>query len=88
MDKPYKVIDLKSSFDHPQVKKRFEVTDRLLSGRRPAAIAVEAQGVAVFEQLVWTVTLGDFVSLYTAILNGQNPTPVDIIEKFKQEISK
>lgn len=88
VDKPYKVIDLKSSFDHPQVKKRFEVTDRLLSGRRPAAIAVEAQGVTVFEQLVWTVTLGDFVSLYTAILNGQNPTPVDIIEKFKQEISK
>jgi hypothetical protein len=33
------------------------------------------------------VQLGDFVTLYTAILNGLNPTPVDLIEKFKKELA-
>ncbi|MCA9334207.1 hypothetical protein KC963_04115, partial [Candidatus Saccharibacteria bacterium] len=30
---------------------------------------------------------GDFVSLYTALLNGLNPTPVDLIEKLKKELA-
>src|SRR5690606_7258312 len=41
VDKPYKVVDLRSKFDHPQIQKRFELTDKMLSGRRPAAHVVE-----------------------------------------------
>ena len=86
VDKPYAVIDLRSSFDHPQIKKRFELSARLLSGKRPAPIVVEAEGKTELEQLLWTVVLGDFVSIYTALLNGVNPTPVDLIEKLKKEL--
>jgi glucose/mannose-6-phosphate isomerase len=82
-DKPYTVIDLRSSFEHERIKKRFEVTERLLSGRRPAAHVVEAQGETLLEHLLWSIALGDFVSLYLALLNGLNPTPVDLIEKLK-----
>jgi glucose/mannose-6-phosphate isomerase len=88
IEKPYKIIDLRTSFDHPQVAKRFIVSDKLLSGRRPAAISVNATGGTPLQHILWVVALGDFVSLYTAILNGINPTPVDLIEKFKKEISK
>ncbi len=86
VDKPYGVIDLRSSFDHSRVAKRFEVTARLLSGRRPESIALHAEGETVFQQLVWHVVLGDFVSLYLALLNGLNPMPVDLIEKFKKSL--
>jgi glucose/mannose-6-phosphate isomerase len=85
-EKPYAVIDLTSDFEHDQVKKRFEISDRLLSGKRPAAITVEAKGDTVLKQLLWTVALGDFVSLYTALLNGLNPTPVELIEKLKKAL--
>jgi glucose/mannose-6-phosphate isomerase len=88
LDKPYAVVDLRSNLEHPQVQKRFEVTERMLSGRRPAPIVVEAKGNDVLQQMIWVVVLGDFVSLYTAILNGLNPTPVDIIEKMKAELAK
>lgn len=87
IDKPYTVIDLVSKFDHSQIQKRFALSSRLLSGKRPAPITVELQGDTVLEQLLWAVALGDFVSLYTALLNGLNPTPVDLIEKFKKELS-
>ena len=88
VDKPYAMIELRSNLEHPQVQKRFAVTERLLSGLRPAPIVVTPQGSDILEQLIWTIALGDFVSLYTALLNGINPTPVDLIERFKQELAK
>lgn len=88
VDKPYAVIDLRSSFDHEQVKRRFEISERLLSGKRPHTHVVEAQGNTPLKQLLWIICLGDFVSLYTALLNGLNPTPVDLIEKLKKSLSE
>ena len=87
-DKPYAVVDLRSNLEHPRVQKRFEVTERLLSGLRPAPIVVQAQGETILEQLLWTVALGDFVSLYLALLNGLDPTPVALIEKFKKALDE
>jgi glucose/mannose-6-phosphate isomerase len=86
VDKPYAVIDLRSNLEHPKVQKRFEATERLLSGRRPAPEVVVAEGDSLLKQLLWTIVLGDFVSLYLAILNGLDPTPVDLIEKLKAEL--
>lgn len=84
--KPYTVIDLRSSLEHPRIQKRFEVSARLLSGMRPELIVVEVQGETLPEQLFWAIAFGDFVTLYTAILNGLNPAPVDLIEKFKKSL--
>jgi glucose/mannose-6-phosphate isomerase len=86
VDKPYAIIDLRSKLEHPRIQKRFEVTERLLSGMRPAPIIVEAEGDTLLKQLLWTTQLGDFVTLYTAILNGINPAPVDLVERFKQAL--
>jgi glucose/mannose-6-phosphate isomerase len=88
VDKPYCVVDLRSSLDNPRINKRMELTDRMLSGRRPAAHVVNAQGDTVLQQLLWTSMLGDFVSIYLAILNNVDPTPVDLVEKFKEELNK
>ena len=57
LEKPYAVIDLRSNLEHPQVQKRFEVTERLLSGRRPAPLIVEAHGETLLCQLLWVVAL-------------------------------
>lgn len=85
--KPYGVVELRSQHDHPQIQKRFEVSDRLLSGRRPSPIIVDIpKGVTPLEDLMWAVALGDFVSIYLALANGINPTPVDLIEKLKTEL--
>jgi glucose/mannose-6-phosphate isomerase len=86
--KPYTVIDLRSNLEHPCVQKRFEVTERLLSGRRPAPIVVETQGSNILEHMLWAITLGDFVTIYTALLGNINPAPVDLIEKFKKSLAE
>lgn len=88
VDKPYTIIELKSNLEHPRVQKRFEVSGRLLSGMWPHPHVVEVQGTSLIEQLLWAVAFGDFVTLYTALLNGLNPAPVDLVEKFKEELNK
>lgn len=90
VDKPYAVVYLLSSFDNDRIKKRFNLSDKLLSGRWPSPERIEAQGDTMLKQILWTVALGDFVSLYTAILNGVSPIDTgdkDIIEKFKKELN-
>lgn len=88
VEKPYCVFDLRSSFDNDRITKRFEIVDRLLSGKRPAAHVIDAVGDTLLKQLLWTVVFGDFVSLYVGILNGVDPTPVGLVEKLKEELNK
>lgn len=86
LQKPYAPIFLISDFDHPQIKKRFSLTEKLLSGKMPAPIVVEVLGETALERIFYAVALGDFVSLYLALLNNIDPTPVTLLEKFKTEL--
>lgn len=88
IEKPYAVFDLTSNFDHKRVQKRFEISDRLLSGLRPKAQAIQLQGKTPLGQMLWGSVLADFATIYLAILNGVNPTPVDLVEKLKAELIK
>jgi len=84
VDKPYAVVEIRSNLEHERTQKRFVVSERLLSGKRPAPQVVKPQGKTHLEQLLWTSNFCDFVSIYVAILNGLNPTPVDLVEKLKE----
>lgn len=86
VDKPYAVIELRSSFDHPQVTRRFEISERLLSGMRPVPHIIELQGDTLLKQLLWGVLFGDFVSLYLAFASGVNPVPLPLVDKLKDAL--
>lgn len=88
IEKPFAVFDFNSSFDKPRITQRFELSDRLLSGKRPHAHTIELKGDTLLAQLLWGSILADFASTYTAILNGVNPVPVVLIEKLKQELAE
>lgn len=86
IEKPFAIIDLRSDLDHPRVQQRFELTPKLLSGRRPEPHEVWLHGDSVLCQMICGFILGDIVSIYLGVLNGVNPTPVELVEKFKQEL--
>jgi glucose/mannose-6-phosphate isomerase len=87
-EKPFAVVEIRSKLEHPRVQKRFEVAARILSGMRPAPHVIEPQGDTLPKQLFWSSMYGDFVSIYLALLNGINPTPVDLVEKFKKALDE
>jgi glucose/mannose-6-phosphate isomerase len=86
LQKPYAVAEIRSNLEHPRVQKRFTVSERLLSGLRPAPEVIKPLGESLLQQLLWVSNFCDFVSLYVAILNGLNPTPVDLVEKLKEQL--
>ena len=86
VEKVYGVIDLRSHLEHERVQKRFDLTAKLLSGKRPVPNIIQAKGETLPQQLLWAVAFGDFVSLYLALINNVNPSPVEVQEKFKKEL--
>lgn len=87
VEKPFAVFDIISNLEYSQIKKRFEISDRLLSGRRPKATTIELQGDTLLEQLLWGNVLADYASIYTAVLNNVDPGPVPLITKLKEELA-
>lgn len=87
VDKPFAVFDLRSHFERPRVIERMELTDRLLSGKRPKATVLQLQGENLVQQMLWGLALADATSIYLGILNNVDPAPVEIIERFKKELS-
>lgn len=82
--KPYTVIDLRSALDPAKTREAFEMAERLLSGKRPSPFAVEVAGKTKAQQIVWATVLGDYVTIYTAILNGVNPSTSPIGDSLKK----
>lgn len=87
-EKPFAVVEIRSNLEHERVQKRFEITERLLSGKRPMPQVVQPEGDTLIKQLLWSSVLGDFTTIYLALLNNVNPTPVDLVEKLKLELDK
>jgi glucose/mannose-6-phosphate isomerase len=88
IQKPYAVVEIRSNLEHERVQKRFVVSERLLSGQRPTPEVIEPEGDTLLKQLLWASNFGDFASLYVALLNGLNPTPVDLVEKLKKQLDE
>lgn len=88
IEKPFAVFDIVTPLDKPRVLQRFELTDKLLSGKRPHAYTLELKGDSLLAQLLWGAILADFTSAYAAVLNNVDPTPVVLIEKLKKELAE
>jgi glucose/mannose-6-phosphate isomerase len=48
---------------------------------------VTARGSSALERVLSLVFLGDLVSVYLAVLAGVDPTPVEVLERFKGELA-
>lgn len=88
VEKPFAVFDLISNLENPRILKRFALSDKMLSGKRPKSTVVPLQGETILEQMLWGSILADFVSIYVGILNNVDPTRVDLIEKFKKALAE
>ncbi len=79
-------IFLEDRDQHPRVARRFELTTATVKGSAAAVVRVETTGETRLERLLWTVMLGDLVSLEVARQRGVDPDTVEAIERFKEEM--
>lgn len=86
-DAPFSVVLIRDDDDHPQIQKRFEILKNILSKKVPV-YEMHSEGKEPVEKFLSLIYRGDWVSFFMAILRKTDPTPVDIITHFKNELSK
>jgi len=84
--KKFVVIMIRDKKENPQVKKRFEITGNLLGGLASEIVEVWTKGKSIMARLYSSILIGDFISVYLALLNGIDPTPVKRIEELKKQL--
>src|SRR5215210_367963 len=79
---------LDDSDTHPRVRKRLEITRRIMEPTSAGTHLVASRGETTVERVFSLVLLGDLVSLYLAVLRGVDPGPVEAIDRLKTELAR
>ncbi len=79
---------LEDGGQHPRVQRRFEVTAAAIEATGAPAIRIEAAGESRSERLLWTLMLGDLVSLELAEARGVDPLPIEAIDSLKSALGR
>lgn len=79
---------LEDSEQHPRVRRRFGLTATATEAEGAAVVRLATEGESRTERLLWTVMLGDLVSLALAARRGVDPLPVDAIERLKDALGR
>jgi glucose/mannose-6-phosphate isomerase len=82
------VVILKDKEDHPRIQKRMEIVKGIIEKLKVEVIEVESSGENLLSRMFSLIQLGDFTSFYLSILNGEDPSPVKVIDFLKGELAK
>lgn len=83
------VIMIRDSGDHTRTAKRMDISKTIIQKTGAEIIEVSSKSdEGLLERIFLLIYMGDFVSLYLAILNGVDPTPVDSVTYLKNELAK
>jgi glucose/mannose-6-phosphate isomerase len=85
---PLAAVFLEDSDQHPRVRERMELTCRVAEEAGMSTTRVTDTGENAVERVLSLVLLGDLVSVYLAVLEGVDPTPVRAIEALKEQLAK
>jgi len=73
---------------HPEVRYRFECMAKLIARTSGNIIDLESRGDSLLARLFSLIHLGDYVSVYLALLEAEDPTPVLCIDTLKQLLAR
>jgi glucose/mannose-6-phosphate isomerase len=82
------VVFLRDKDDHKRVQVRMDITKQIIGEYTSHITEVWSEGTSVLARIFSLVYLGDWVSYYLSILNGEDPTPVRVIDHLKEELGK
>jgi glucose/mannose-6-phosphate isomerase len=83
---PLSVVFLDDETLHPRLRRRIQLTAQIARDGAKAVEVVESRGNSPVERMMSLVFLGDLVSVYIAVLDGTDPMPVGVLERFKVEL--
>ncbi|MEI7616637.1 MAG: bifunctional phosphoglucose/phosphomannose isomerase, partial [Actinomycetota bacterium] len=86
--KDFVLIVFKDNSQSVIMKTRIETTAKLIEDNFNKIVEIKAEGSSDFEKAMNMMYLGGISSVYLALLNNINPTPVSKIDALKAELAK
>jgi glucose/mannose-6-phosphate isomerase len=87
MDRKFAAVLLRDDYDNDRVKKRMDICKSLME-QYVDVEEVETTGKGLLSRLFSAIYIGDFTSYHLALWNHVDPSPVDIIEDLKRQLSE
>jgi len=84
LGKCFSAIFLRDSEEPTSIQSRIEITRELMEQAGVGLLEVQAQGESRLARMLSTICLGDFTSVYLAVLHGVDPTPVKTVNYLKE----
>ena len=84
-DNPFVIVAFRFPSEHSNVSLRFEITKQVTESKVEIVELVILDG-DLLTQLVSATYIGDYISMYLAILNGKDPSTVESIDNLKKEM--
>lgn len=84
----FSAIVLRDEADNERIKKRIEITKSLLSRQLGGFSELHPQGKSPLARALSLICLLDHVSVYLALLQEIDPTPVEVIGRLKKELTR
>jgi glucose/mannose-6-phosphate isomerase len=82
------LVNLRHEYEHPQIARRFEVTEPLLDEVVASVHEVRAAGEGQLAQLLDLMLYGTFVSLELAAQEGIDPGPMGTLDEIKEQVAQ
>lgn len=86
--KQMNVIFLRDKGTHRRLAVRENITKQIVSQYADRVTEVWSEGNSLLARMFYLIHFGDWVSLYLAVLNNEDPTPVKVIDFLKGELAK
>lgn len=84
----YTVLIIQDPDGHPRIQERIKITADLLRKKGINVEMLEMEGSTTLEKMFSALYLGDWMAYYLALLNGVDPTPVNMVEDFKEKLNE
>lgn len=82
----YAVIIIRDDEDYHRIKKRMDVTKKLIKQHDTNVVEVRLAGSNRLVKLFSAIVIGDWVSYFLALQYDTDPSPTELIEHFKKEL--
>jgi glucose/mannose-6-phosphate isomerase len=82
----FHAIILEDQDDHRRIKKRMEITRRLIRKQGVDSTMLDFTDPSLLVRMMSMIHLGDLTSYFLSQYEGIDPVPVDIVESLKKEL--
>ncbi len=86
--KCFSSIFIRDKSEKPEIHERIEFTENMMCSKGIPTYEISSRGNYGLAKMASVICIGDFVSVYLAVLRGIDPTPVDSINRLKDQLAQ